>query len=321
MKKFRFLYIAAAALLFAACANEEEGLGNNGPVAATVLADITNSVNTRGTVDNNEWTTGDAIGVYVTSAGNTMGTNMKYVATDNMGNFEAADEKNTIYFKDNKEATFCAYYPYFDQVENEDGWVDWSIDYLKPNETLAYDFLYASGAAARKESPKVEFTNTGNEDHRFLHKMSMVKFVINPGAGVNGRDNELVRIYLDKLIRKGQINVRTGATATDGNQFERIEMAVNEAMSKKITCEFVLFPQTVENNQLRIELAVNYNGTGSSPTYNTYAATINMPREGFERGKKYIYYVDVTNTSINIENASIMPWNELDYGSINAELE
>ena len=40
MKKFRFLYIAAAALLFAACANEEDGIGNNGPVAATVQADI-----------------------------------------------------------------------------------------------------------------------------------------------------------------------------------------------------------------------------------------------------------------------------------------
>ena len=40
MKKFRFLYIAAAALLFAACANEEDGIGNNGPVAATVKADI-----------------------------------------------------------------------------------------------------------------------------------------------------------------------------------------------------------------------------------------------------------------------------------------
>ena len=37
MKKFRFLYIAAAALLFAACANEEDGIGNNGPVAATVF--------------------------------------------------------------------------------------------------------------------------------------------------------------------------------------------------------------------------------------------------------------------------------------------
>lgn len=44
MKKFRFLYIAAAALLFAACANEEDGIGNIGPVAATVKADIVKNV-------------------------------------------------------------------------------------------------------------------------------------------------------------------------------------------------------------------------------------------------------------------------------------
>lgn len=69
MKKFRFLYIAAAALLFAACANDEDGISNNGPVAATVKADISNNIKTRGTADNDRWTAGDAIGVYVTSTG------------------------------------------------------------------------------------------------------------------------------------------------------------------------------------------------------------------------------------------------------------
>ena len=84
MKKFRFLYIAAAALLFAACANEEDGIGNNGPVAATVQADISNNIKTRGTADNNSWTAGDAIGVNVTSTGNTTGDNKKYVTTNGM---------------------------------------------------------------------------------------------------------------------------------------------------------------------------------------------------------------------------------------------
>ena len=110
MKKFRFLYIAAAALLFAACANEEDGIGNNGPVAATVQADISNNIKTRGTADNNSWTAGDAIGVYVTSSGNTTGDNKKYVTTNGDGTFEAADNNNIIYFKDNKETTFSAYY-------------------------------------------------------------------------------------------------------------------------------------------------------------------------------------------------------------------
>ena len=96
MKKFKILYIAAAALLFAACANEEDGIGNNGPVAATVQADISNNIKTRGTADNNSWTAGDAIGVYVTSSGNTTGDNKKYVTTNGDGTFEAADNNNII---------------------------------------------------------------------------------------------------------------------------------------------------------------------------------------------------------------------------------
>ena len=138
MKKFRFLYIAAAALLFAACANEEDGIGNNGPVAATVKADISNNIKTRGTADNNSWTAGDAIGVYVTSAGNTKGTNVKY-EYDNYGEFVSA---NPIYFRDNAEQTFSAYYPYIDDPNNdkfdEDGWLknDWTIDYSNPSNTL-----------------------------------------------------------------------------------------------------------------------------------------------------------------------------------------
>lgn len=59
MKKFRFLYIAAAALLFAACANEEDGIGNNGPVAATVQADIVKNI-TRATTDDT-WSKNDAL--------------------------------------------------------------------------------------------------------------------------------------------------------------------------------------------------------------------------------------------------------------------
>ena len=95
MKKFRFLYIAAAALLFAACANEEDGIGNSGPVAATVQADIVKNI-TRATTDDT-WSKNDAIGVYATSSGYTTGDNKKYVTTNGDGTFEAADNNNIIY--------------------------------------------------------------------------------------------------------------------------------------------------------------------------------------------------------------------------------
>lgn len=137
MKKFRFLYIAAAALLFAACANEEDGIGNNGPVAATVQADIVKNI-TRATTDDT-WSKNDAIGVNVTSTGNTTGDNKKYVTTNGDGTFEAADNNNIIYFKDNKETTFSAYYPYNKFLT--DGKMNWNIAEVVANQPCKADVL------------------------------------------------------------------------------------------------------------------------------------------------------------------------------------
>ena len=148
MKKFRFLYIAAAALLFAACANEEDGIGNNDPVAATVKADISNNIKTRGTADNNSWTAGDAIGVYVTSSSNTTGDNKKYVTTNGNGTFEAADNNNIIYFKDNRETTFSAYYPYSESLT--DGKMDWNMAEVEESPTRLA-FFYQIGRASCRE--------------------------------------------------------------------------------------------------------------------------------------------------------------------------
>ncbi len=176
MKKFRFLYIAAAALLFAACANEEDGIGNNGPVAATVQADISNNYQNPWNCRQHSGQQSDAIGVYVTSTGNTTGDNKKYVTTNGDGTFEAADNNNIIYFKDNKETTFSAYYPYSKSLT--DGKMNWNMAEVEAKQPCKADVLFASGATASKASPTVKFTDA---EHRFKHCMSLVKFVIKPG--------------------------------------------------------------------------------------------------------------------------------------------
>lgn len=77
MKKFKILYIAAVASLLAACANEEDGIGNSSPVAATIQANISKTV-TRATVGNT-WSENDAIGVYASSGVITKEDNKKYI--------------------------------------------------------------------------------------------------------------------------------------------------------------------------------------------------------------------------------------------------
>lgn len=326
MKKFRFLYIAAAALLFAACANEEDGIGNNGPVAATVQADISNNIKTRGTADNDSWTAGDAIGVYVTSTGNTTGTNVKYEYSET-GDFVSA---NPIYFRDSEEQTFSAYYPYIDDPNNdkfdEDGWLknDWTIDYSNPSKTLlANDFLFASGAMASKASPMVNFFDLNNmgeslpeKDHRFKHKMSMIEFTVSAGEGIESRKSNLQSITLDKIKTQGKINVKTGATEVTGTP-SPTTLPVTGLLTDARVCKFILFPQEFENKELTISCSVLYNEN----TSNNYTTTIPLPN-GFEGGKKYTYTITVRNNSIVIGNANITGWGiGVDNGSLDAEIE
>lgn len=312
MKKFRFLYIAAAALLFAACANEEDGIGNNGPVAATVKADISNNIKTRGTADNNSWTAGDAIGVYVTSSGYTTGDNKKYVTTNGDGNFEAADNNNTIYFKNNEETTFSAYYPYSESLKN--GKMDWNMDEVKANQPCKADVLFASGATASKASPTVNFTDA---EHRFKHCMSLVEFKIKPGQGVKYNNYRFNRLELKGIFRSGQFDTRTGAVITIGDRgsirrdFDDVYFENEESFA------YIMLPQSLESNKMDIEIYLLLNDSEVK-----YTTPITPSTNGqFEGGKKYTYNITVKNTGITIENANIVPWGNGDSSDLDADIE
>ena len=312
MKKFRFLYIAAAALLFAACANEEDGIGNNGPVAATVKADIANNIKTRGTADNNSWTAGDAIGVHVTSTGYTTGDNKKYVTTNGDGTFEAADNNNTIYFKNNEETTFSAYYPYSESLKN--GKMDWNMDEVKANQPCKADVLFASGATASKASPTVNFTDA---DHNFKHCMSLVEFKIKPGQGVKNNNYRFNRLELKGIFRSGQFDTRTGAVITIGDRgsirrdFDDVYFENEESFA------YIMLPQSLESNKMDIEIYLLLNDSEVK-----YTTPITPSTNGqFEGGKKYTYNITVKNTGITIENANIVPWGNGDSSDLDAEIE
>ena len=310
MKKFRFLYIAAAALLFAACANEEDGIGNNGPVAATVQADIVKNI-TRATTDDT-WSKNDAIGVYATSSGNTTGDNKKYVTTNGDGTFEAADNNNIIYFKDNEETTFSAYYPYSESLKN--GKMDWNMDEVKANQPCKADVLFASGATASKASPTVNFTDA---DHNFKHCMSLVEFKIKPGQGVKHNNYRFNRLELKGIFRSGQFDTRTGAVITIGDRgsirrdFDDVYFENEESFA------YIMLPQSLESNKMDIEIYLLLNDSEVK-----YTTPITPSTNGqFEGGKKYTYNITVKNTGITIENANIVPWENGDSSDLDADIE
>ena len=309
MKKFKILYIAAAALLFAACANEEDGIGNSGPVAATVQADIVKNT-TRATTDDT-WSKNDAIGVYATSSGNTTGDNKKYVTTNGDGTFEAADNDNTIYFKDNKETTFSAYYPYKKFLT--DGKMNWRMAEVEANLPCEADVLFASGATASKASPTVNFTDA---EHRFKHCMSLVEFKIKPGQGVKDNNYKFNSLNMKGIFISGKFDTRTGSVEAAGDRVTLTRVFNDVSFESEESFAYIMLPQSLESNKMDIEIYLLLNDSEVK-----YTTPITPSTNGqFEGGKKYTYNITVKNTGITIEKANIVPWENGDSGDLDADI-
>ena len=307
MKKFKILYIAAAALLFAACANEEDGIGNNGPVAATVQADIVKNI-TRATTDDT-WSKNDAIGVNVTSSGYTIGDNVKYTTTGD-GNFTSA---NPIYFASaTEEVQFCAYYPYQENVDGNGIVNNWNMAEVKEGEPCPADFLFARDATATKSSPQVQFTG----DNKFKHCMSMIRLTFKAGDGINA-SNALLwnKLKLKGIYKTGSINTLTGEVTVSGNRGIYESDVNDKSLKNGVTCEFIVFPQSLDNNKMDIELEVADNGT-----INTYTASLpSSTNNEFKGGNQYTYTIRICNTGVVIENAGIESWQPNEEGPLDAE--
>ena len=306
MKKFRFLYIAAAALLFAACANEEDGIGNNGPVAATVQADIVKNV-TRATTGNT-WSNNDAIGVYVTSTGYTIGNNVKYTTTGD-GKFTS---DNPIYFADARETVnFNAYYPYQENVDGNGIVNNWNMAEVKEGEPCPADFLFANDATATKSSPQVQFTG----DNQFKHCMSMIRLTFKAGDGINPNNAILKnQLKLKGIYKTGSINTQTGEVTIYGDRGIYESDVDNKSLKNGATCEFIVFPQSLDNNKMDIELEVADNGTINTYTTSLTSSTNNE----FKGGYLYTYPIRINNTGVVIENAGITAWLPSEEGGLDA---
>ena len=309
MKKFKILYIAAVALLLAACANEEDGIDNSGPVAATVQADISKTV-TRATVGNT-WSENDAIGVYASSGVITKEDNKKYITKNGDGTFEADGNDNVIYFKDNKETTFSAYYPYSESLT--DGKMDWIMSEVEEKQPCKADVLFASGATASKASPTVKFTDA---EHRFKHCMSLVKFVIKPGFGIDQAENILLGIRLNGIYKTGKFDTKTGAIVS-GQYRTSFPYTFNTSFDKESSVEVIMLPQSLENDIMEIEVDLQV-----GDEYNTYKASLQPTTDyQFKGGYKYTYVITVNNTKITVAEANILEWETAPQGNLDAELE
>ena len=295
MMKIRHLALAALALALAACNNDNEILNNDDPVAARFIADIAPATRASGTT----WTGGDRIGV--TDIG-TRYDNVPYILKN--GTFEA--EEKVIYIEDVKTHTFRAYYPY----NAAGGTLAATTDATAQQNQPAIDFLFASGATGDKNSPVVSFTDKtdkGGADNSFHHRMSQITLTFEASDGVDFSVIKPERYTLDGLLLTGTFNTADGiATADDGAQTGELTMNLADG---NLTSSVILFPQTTAS----LPLTVNYRSQN-------YHAILTVPEGALQAGNNYTYTVKVRNKELEVSEATISPWHDVEGGDASAEM-
>ena len=301
----RLFAFAALALSLAACTNDNEVM-DNGPVAARINAEISNTVTTR--ASGATWEDKDKIGVSTIAGTGTYYNNICYER--NGSSFTATGEN--IYFQTPESVTFCAYYP-FTGTPGESAGVLTGVSTGSENQTAEnrplIDFLYATGADADTHHPTINFTdNTEDygEDCSFHHCMSQITLTFEAGSGVSFIAIKPVSYTLSGLTLTGSFDTETGIAKADENtQAANLTMG----LGGELTSSVILFPQT----RASIGLTVVYND-------NEYNATLTVPDGALKAGNNYTWTVTVRNKDLSIGSAEISDWNPVSGGIVDADL-
>lgn len=304
MKPIKYFILSVAAMALAACSSDD--VTDDGPVAAQVTAGI-RSLQTR--ASGIEWDANDKIGI-TAKGGKTDYANVEYTISDeNAGSFTSV---NPIYFQDLEEVTFTAYYPY-----NKDGGtmsLSTAAYYTSKKAQSKIDFMFASGAKADRTNPNVQFVDksgSGGTDARFRHCMSRIVLKFVQGDDTDLRD--MTAFKIKPLKFNGTFDTATGEAKATGDSASELGInGISPYYSDTYEASFILFPQTVADGKLSLELTLEGQ---------TYKATLSIPSEGtaLASGMSYVYTIKVNKTAINVSNAEIAPWT--DGGSFNGTAE
>ena len=283
--------IMALTMTLAACSNEEtvnDPLAD-GPVAAQVTAGIGQSM-TRVSVDDNgsaEFTTGDVIHVVA-------GGTATYDYTLQGDNSWSAS--NQYYFHNRNNVNFKAWYadPALTPAGNEIS-IDTKTQTNSSNGWNHWDILLTPAVTTTVENPVINFTG-GNA---FSHIMSQVSFVFQTGNGISDLSAltgyTVKDVTTDATFNTQSCNLTTGSTTGD------IAMTVTGEADSQVDCTpIIMVPQTVSGT---LNLEVTYNGQ-------TYKAALNPPTGGLQTGYSYTYTVTISNTGLEVGNATIGNWDQ-----------
>lgn len=321
--KSKYLIIATAATLLAACSNDENEV-NNGPVEARITAGI-DGPKTRAVDDS--WSEGNTIGVMVTNAPtSTMDDiykNVKYTvgSAGTTGTF-TAEPGQGIFFQDASEnVAFAAYSPY--QSSADAATLPGTAGTVTGGDTQdqstvakqeAFDYLFASGATASRSNPTVEF----KESNQFKHKMSRLILVLNTSATDGFTTDQVFNaVYkLGGLKHEGTFKVTDGTAAVSPSASAVSDWTItnnakkDDTTGKTRTYTMILYPQSLSS-------PLTFSATIDGQTYVNKSDI----QPALAAGTSYTYIITMKKTGLSVSGCTIEGWTNDTSGSGNAEME
>lgn len=312
----KMMAAAAVTIMLAGC-NSEEGL----PAGESVqgVAHFSATIHAPGTrAYDQSWEANDEIGISGTS-GDKAYTNVCYLTEGGNGSFTPKGEK--IYFQDDNEVTFTAYYPWNDL---QGGATTITADTWGQREQKKFDFLWAQ-AKGSKESPDVAFT--------FAHKMAKVVLTVKCGDDVSYEEVKNAVLMLDGFKHGGSFNVTTGAAEATGAESAMWEFANNadedvynapfkrDDEKRTVSYSLIFFPQVFDS-------ALPFTATLTGEQF--FTANLDFKNANAEKdkeqaknewvaGRQYNMGVVLNKTGIAVEGCTIAPWEEVPGGDFSAE--
>lgn len=313
IKEIRLIAATAAALLLlAGCEKESNNTVENGPVAArihTVIDAMTSGPGSSGgsgtdgtpntRAAGTAWTANDAIGITATHTdGTKLLNNACYLTPGGDDKFEAEDG-SVLYFTDNAEVGFTAYYPWTAPDELENGIIHdvfTGATNQTPEKQPEIDFLFAT-ATGSAANPDVKL--------QFRHCMSRVVLRFLPGDGITTLDD--IKYELHGMTLYGTFNTLTGEAKSEGPSSDILTLTVPGNGAAELSSPLILFPML--GNDLR-PLRLTMRGTTYTATYQLPQNPLNNNVRELVAGHSYTYNVKINNTTMTISQATISDWGD-----------
>lgn len=297
MKK-NYLFLAASALMIAACSSEESGNQSvQNSEVISLSATVSSGMRASGTnLQNAQFVSGASIHVeaYKHVGDGTAYANGNYTTTDAEGTMTGS----LTYPATGGNIDICAYYP--SSVSSSTKSFTVQTDQSSVSGYQNSDLMYATKATDLAKGPTHNLT--------FNHALSKIIVNIEAGTGVDDDDitSQVSAVKIKNTKPTAGFAITNGAPGaiTESGSVTDIEI-----MGTKTSNEGIIVPQTVAAGAF---IEVTYNGT--QYTYNLGAS------KTFNPGEQYTYELTLNASGISLKSLKINNWTEGTGGTGNITL-